>query len=246
MANSYFRFRQFTINQDRCAMKVTTDGCLFGAWTVRELQEHVKERPVTDLLDIGTGTGLLSLMIAQELVTSIMAVEIDDAAAEQAKENVTAAPWQDRIRVVQGDIRGWDPGKKFDVIVSNPPFYENELASPGRGRNMAHHAGGLLLRELIDEVKRLLAAEGVFCVLLPAKRAVEVEQRFGDAGLNVYKKAVVHASPSHSPSRVMYVLGFEPREAEEKTIFIRGEDGGYSEEFRGLLGGYYLSERLPA
>ena len=124
MANPYFSFKQFTVRHDRCAMKVTTDSCLFGAWMARELQQL---SGIQDIWDIGTGSGLLSLMVAQKNNVVIDAIEIDPAAAAQASENSSASPWSENIRIIHEDVRTADPGKKYDVIISNPPFYEREL-----------------------------------------------------------------------------------------------------------------------
>src|ERR1700750_981948 len=133
MANSYFKFKQFTIHQDRCAMKVTTDGCLFGAWCAKEIRAFEFEDP--ELLDIGTGTALLSLMILQKNKVRIDAVEIEKDAAMQAEENVAASAWADKVKIIHEDILdGTD--KKYDLIVSNPPFYENELTAESENRNI--------------------------------------------------------------------------------------------------------------
>ena len=113
MANNYFRFKQFTIQQDKAAMKVTTDGCLFGAWVAKQ----IGEQPMTavKLLDVGTGTGILSLMIAQKNPDcSIDAVEIDNNAYEQANENIISSPWKENIQVFHADIKSFEPGKKYD------------------------------------------------------------------------------------------------------------------------------------
>src|SRR5689334_19640143 len=138
MPNPYFRFKQFTVFHDRCAMKVTTDACLFGAWCAQEIQCL---QPVPrHLLDIGTGTGLLCLLIEQKNELPIEAVEIDPDAAQQARENVAASPWKHKIQIHHADILSCHPEQEFDCIVSNPPFYENELASQQDQKNLAHHS----------------------------------------------------------------------------------------------------------
>jgi tRNA1Val (adenine37-N6)-methyltransferase len=121
VANNYFQFKQFTIHQDRCAMKVTTDGCLFGAWIAKQVDGN--KLAVDNILDIGTGTGLLSLMIAQQSPAKIDAIEIDKETYEQAKENVAASPWAERINIIHGDAKQLPASQQYDVIVSNPPFY---------------------------------------------------------------------------------------------------------------------------
>lgn len=213
MANTYFRFKQFTVNQDRTAMKVTTDGCLFGAWVAEEISKH--NIGVENILDIGAGTGLLSLTIAQKTKTSITAVEIDEAAADQAMENVKSSPWPDSIEVVHADILQWKSGKKFDIIVSNPPFYERELASPVRGRNVAHHSDGLLLQDLLTTAKNLLKPDGTIYLLLPFKRDEEIAALLDAANIFTRIRVLVHASPSHQPTRL-----FEKKDVPSENFII--------------------------
>ena len=160
MANNYFQFKQFIIHQDRCAMKVTTDSCLFGAWVaaaVRSQDPIAIGSGVRSLLDIGAGTGLLSLMIAQKNNISIDAIEIDKDAFLQASENIAASPWSERIKISHADIKYFNPlPAKYDIIVSNPPFYENEWQSESLQRNTAHHSSELLLTDLLDIISASL------------------------------------------------------------------------------------------
>ncbi|MEP6701109.1 MAG: methyltransferase, partial [Bacteroidota bacterium] len=179
MANSYFQFKQFTIEQERSAMKVTTDSCLFGAWAAERIRNE--NSIINNCLDIGTGTGLLALMLAQKNEFSIDAVEIDKEAFEQASENITASHWANRLRVFYGDIRnpvatGFDFQRKYDMIISNPPFYEKELKGDNSKKNIAHHNEGLLLPELIELIKKNLNPGGSFYLLLPYKRNEEVRK----------------------------------------------------------------------
>ena len=154
MANDYFQFKQFLIKQDKCAMKVCTDACLLGAFAANRLPLTVHR-----LLDIGTGTGLLSLMLAQRNLNAVIdAVEIDEAAAEQAKENFNNSPWKERLNVHNEPIQKFAKSinKKYDVIICNPPFFENDLKSNDNQRNLALHSAALSLEELISIVGFLL------------------------------------------------------------------------------------------
>ena len=129
-------------------MKVTTDACLFGAWVAEEINNE--ELKINNCLDIGAGTGLLSLMIAQKnQETGITGVEIDEDAGKQAKENINASPWKARIDILEGDVKNHDFPEKFDLIISNPPFYENEIRSATDSKNVAHHSENLSLKELL-------------------------------------------------------------------------------------------------
>lgn len=239
MPNPYFRFKKFTVYHNRCAMKVTTDACLFGAWVASALQglPNTPDR----LLDVGTGTGLLSLMVAQKTRGFIDAVEIDPAAAEQAQENCSASPWKDRISVVPGDVLNRNTGTKYDVILSNPPFYENELRSSHRGKNMAHHDEGLKLGDLFRFIKKQLADDGIFFLLLPAKRDSELEERFSANQLFLQQKIYVQQTPKHQPFRMMIQGSLQKATAVSETIIsIKNEQDSYTPEFIDLLHDYYL------
>ncbi|MEO8711563.1 MAG: methyltransferase, partial [Parafilimonas sp.] len=168
MPNDYFRFKQFIITQDKCAMKVCTDACLFGAWAA-----HNPQLEASNILDIGTGTGLLSLIYAQKnMHASIDAIEIDEAAVQQARENFEASIWKERLHVYNTSIQQFatSSNKKYDVIICNPPFYENDLKSENKQRNLALHSDALTLEELISDVDLLLGDDGSFFVLLPFHR----------------------------------------------------------------------------
>ena len=237
MGNSYFRFKQFTVEQERAAMKVTTDACLFGAWTARDLRSS---HGIEHIADIGTGTGLLSLMTAQQTTADIDAIDIDHAAAEQAKSNVEASPWAERIRVFTGDAREYTFPRQYDVIISNPPFYENELSSGNNQKDMAHHDKGLRMNELLDIIARNLKENGRFYLLLPFKRYAEIKQLISDCGMKLGKVYLVKQTTSHDFFRVMVSGGKTDQKTETHEIAIKGDNGEYSPEFHELLRDYYL------
>ena len=149
-----FRFKQFAVRQDRCPMKVGTDGVLLGAWA--EVRPGDRR-----MLDVGTGTGLIALMLAQRSAAWITAVDIDVECATQAAENFAASPWADRLDAVSVAVQRYDPVEKFDLIVSNPPYYVDSLLSPDEGRNTARHAAGLPFGELAAAVARRTLCVGV-------------------------------------------------------------------------------------
>jgi tRNA1Val (adenine37-N6)-methyltransferase len=241
VANNYFQFKQFTIHQDHCAMKVTTDGCLFGAWIAKQIDSN--KLAVDNILDIGTGTGLLSLMIAQQSPAKIDAIEIDKATYEQAKENVAASPWADRINIIHGDAKQLPASQQYDVIVSNPPFYENELKSGSSKKNKAHHDEGLLLDDLLAVIQRNLKPGGEFYLLLPYKRNKEIENYFAKNRLSISHKTLVKQSTGHNYFRIL--LSGKHSENKKQTfitteISIRNKEEKYTSEFVALLKEYYL------
>jgi len=240
MANNYFQFKQFTIQQDKCAMKVTTDACLFGS----HLPISSEEGGVGNVLDIGTGTGLLALMYAQRNpLAEIDAIEIDKEAAGQAGENVAASPWPARINVIHADAREFDYPKKYDVIISNPPFYENELKGDDKKKNLAHHNEGLLLPELLNIIKKNLAPGGSFYLLLPYKRNEEIKKLLMEHELAVRQITFVRQSVMHDYFRMMIdgkPEAGKPAETKIDDISIKDENDRYTPEFTVLLQEYYL------
>lgn len=233
MPNPYFRFKQFTVHQGRTAMKVTTDACLFGALIARMQVEGGKD---LRLLDIGAGTGLLSLMAAQELPYAITAVEQAGDAAGQAAENFAASPWAGRFTLWHGDILEYPNTEQFDLIVSNPPFYERELEGPEAGRNAAHHGTALRWRDLFPKMRRLLKAEGKYYLLLPYKRKEEALQLLAGSGLPAPRVTEVCPVEGKPPTRLIVMNA----EREWERIVIKDVSGNYTPEFIGLLRPYYL------
>ena len=237
MPNTYFQFKQFIVHHDRCAMKVTTDSCLFGAWVSEEMQSLKVE---SNVLDIGCGTGLLSLMVAQKNQCSIDALEIDGEAAAQAKENVAASPWQECIHIIHTDALQWKAEKKYDVIVSNPPFYEDDLKSIKQNKNIAHHSDGLRLEALLNFIKENITEDGIFFLLLPAKRINELTRLSLKADLHLHKVVSVKQTTRHHPFRIMVQGTINKRELINEEISIRNNDQQYTPEFVALLKDYYL------
>lgn len=216
-------------------MKVCTDACLFAAWLADELEKM----KVENILDIGSGTGLLSLMIAQKNPANIHAVEIDKEAAKQATENFSASPWSDRLKVFHGSIQDYQPAAQYDFICSNPPFFENDLKSSNEQRNTALHSSDLSSGELIASIKRLLRPTGHFALLLPYHRSAIVEQLAIRQGFYLHKKISVQQTEKHVFFRSMLMFGSGEKALVEKTMIIR-EKGEYSADFTLLLTDYYL------
>ena len=218
-------------------MKVTTDGCLFGAWCAEGMR---KAEEANAALDIGTGTGLLSLMVAQKNNVPIEAIEIDAEAVQQAVENVGVSPWKDGISVINANLLLWESSKQYDWIFSNPPFYESDLRSDKQGKNMAHHDAALTLSELFRHTKQKLKDDGVFFFLLPAKREKEIEQLLQFQQLYLHKKILVRQTPRHQPFRMMIQGGKGQGNLVAGEIVIKDEEDRYTPAFVQLLKDYYL------
>lgn len=154
-----FSFKQFTICHDRCAMKVGTDGVLLGAWAEIEAG--------TAVLDVGTGTGLIAIMAAQRGAEKVVGIEINPDAVRQARENVSASPWPDRVEIVEGDVRTYAGTMQFDTVVSNPPFFTETTQSPDGSRAAARHTSSLDYGGLVESSLRFLKPEGSLQVVLP-------------------------------------------------------------------------------
>jgi tRNA1Val (adenine37-N6)-methyltransferase len=239
MPNPYFRFKQFTVMQDKAAMKVTTDACLFGAWCAAEIAAI--QPPPRQLLDAGTGTGLLSLLVAQKNTVLIDAVEIEAEAAQQAAQNIGASPWKESITVINSDVLDLPPQKKYDCIISNPPFYEADLRSPQAAKNKAHHDTALTLSKLFSFIAQQLLPNGSFFLLLPYKRVREWEKDLKEHGLFCIKKTEVIQSVRHQqPFRVMLRGAATEAEPATERLVIRDETEQYTPAFAALLRDYYL------
>ncbi len=223
-------------------MKVTTDGCLFGAWVAERIKNE--KLIINNSLDIGTGTGLLSLMLAQENYNlAIDTIEIDKEAAEQATENVASSPWKERVKVHHSNAKKFQSTKSYDLIISNPPFYENELKSGKSQKDTAHHGEELLLKDLLVIIKNKLKPDGLFCLLLPYKRNAEAKILLNEAGLHITQITFVRQSTRHDFFRIM-ILGkiatVEPVETMIDEIAIKNDSGEHTPAFINLLKGYYL------
>lgn len=245
MNMSGFRFKQFEILQDRCAMKVGTDGVLLGAWAVGGRR----------ILDIGSGTGLISLMMAQRFPASqVVGIDMDDEACEQARENVANSPFGNRVKIetcrlqdygvgVDGDVTD-DETKDvpmFDAIVSNPPFFLNSLKNPDIKRAQARHADSLPFRDLWKGVKRLLTVEGIFSVVLPTEVMEQFETEACCLGFYKVRQCAVKTVDGKPPKR--YLLAFSRhRESVTENVVetMMDSEGKRSEWYAKITDDFYL------
>lgn len=226
-------------------MKVCTDACLFGSMLPVSAQgEEIKR-----VLDIDTGTGLLALMYAQKNPDAqIDAVEIDEDAAQQAKENFEASPWKNRLNIYhtsiqQFNLSNYQPvnlSTKYDLIISNPPFFDNDLKAEDDKRNVALHSTEMSFEDLLNAVDNNLTDEGLFAVLLPYHRATAFEKLAKSKDLHLREMIKVKQTSKHDYFRSIFFLQRTPATPAVKEIIIQNRDGSYTKEFTALLKDYYL------
>lgn len=237
MRRGGFTFKQFHIDHSRCAMKVGTDGTLLGAWAA--LPPHAKK-----ILDIGTGSGLIAIMAAQRHPTAkITAIDIDKDCVMQATENAVASPWAERIEVIESPLQEYSQEEKFDVIISNPPYFADSMHSPDRQRTTARHTASLSFKELTDGVLRLLADDGLFAVILPTTES-ELLLSASRGRLFTWRRCEVWSTPESGARRIMLELKREPPKdlaQKEKIIIEQGGRHVYSEEYKALTADFYLN-----
>jgi tRNA1Val (adenine37-N6)-methyltransferase len=225
-------------------MKVCTDACLFGAWMVEVIRDY--NLNFSNALDIGTGTGLLSLMLAQENDVDIDAIEINENSANQAIQNVAASPWKNKVFIHNQSLQEFAPQKKYDFIFSNPPFFENDLTSNDKNKNAAKHDSTLTLDVLIDFIKNNFAETGYGAVLLPYHRTAYIETLFERQSLFIIEKMQVRQSVSHGFFRTMiFFTNTKGESSEVKEMSIHDESRSYTESFGKLLSRYYLAPSIP-
>jgi tRNA1Val (adenine37-N6)-methyltransferase len=230
-----FQFKQFTIHQDQCAMKVGTDGVLLGAWTDCSSAQRI--------LDIGIGTGLIALMLAQRSKAIIDGIEIDELATQQALQNVENSPWAERINIIHQSFQDFcnTQTKPYDLIVSNPPYFENSLKSPSASRTTARHTDSLTSLEIISACKKLLTKNGKLSLILPVQEGIECIVKAKEQGLYLQRKTTVIPRRGAAVKRILLCVGFEDCICQEAELLIEMDSRHeYSEEYKELTRDYYL------
>jgi tRNA1Val (adenine37-N6)-methyltransferase len=223
MANDYFQFRRFTVRQSLCAMKVGTDGTLLGAWASGG--RHI--------LDVGTGTGLIALMMAQRYPEArVTGIDIDDGAVLQARANVEASPFADRIEIMACDVNHM--AGMFDSIVCNPPFFIDALESPDPQRTMARHAATLSYTMLMHRAWRLLSEDGELSVVIPSDCRSRLESEAFLAGFFKSRDCAVRTTPTKQPKRFLMAFRKHPSAIEREELTIG------SAEYQELTKDFYL------
>ncbi len=237
MRNSYFQFKQFRVEQDKCAMKVCTDTCLFGATIDVAHAERI--------LDIGTGTGLLSLMVAQRSTATIDAVEINPYAAAQAKENFAISPWNERLNLHPVSLQEFANYNQqhYDIILSNPPFFLASLKSGNAAKDSAKHTGDLFFEDILSFAQKHLTQQGKLYILLPPAEATHFAKLAPAHQLNLTETIEVLTYINGQCIRHIQTYSFQPVDSPTiKQIHIREADKvTYTSEFTELLREYYLA-----
>ena len=236
MSNNWFQFKQFRIDQGQCAMKVTTDACIQGAWTPLP-------RTAKRILDIGTGTGLLALILAQRHESALIdAVEYDATAAEQAKENVSLSPWIERITVRCSDIRSFETSEKYDLIICNPPFFDNALLGPQQEKNRARHTIALSKEDLAAAIVKLLTPDGQVSILLPVPEFKYWVSVANEYGLFPREILLIRHRPESEAKRIVAIMSRNNTGlSSESHLTIMEESNTYTEQFEEMLRPFYLN-----
>ncbi|MBM7455329.1 tRNA1Val (adenine37-N6)-methyltransferase [Oceanisphaera litoralis] len=233
MSSRGFTFKQFHINHDRCAMKVGTDGILLGAWAPTGSARRI--------LDVGTGSGLVALMLAQrsDPEVTIVGLELDEAAAEQAADNVAASPWPRKVAIAQGALQQY-AAPPFDLIVSNPPYFGHGQPFGSAARADARHTGSLTLAELFRHGKRLLTGEGSLALVLPVQALAEAISQASSNGFHLRERQDVITREGKPAARFLLHFCRVKCCHITKSIIINTENNTYGDTYKGLVAPYYL------
>lgn len=238
MANPYFKFKKFTVWHDRCSMKVGTDGVLLGAWADVEKASHI--------LDVGTGTGLIALMLAQRNpLASIVAIDLDQSASLQAAANVAESPFKEQIQVEHISLQNFAekyPSRRYDLIVSNPPYFANSLLSPDKGRSLARHADALPLEVFLENSVALMNPLGRLAVVLPYEMAEKMAKSVLKYGLYIAARTDVITVSGAMPKRSLLslILGRDDGQTHYNQLTIELSRHQYTDEFKEMTADFYL------
>jgi tRNA1Val (adenine37-N6)-methyltransferase len=236
MSNSYFKFKQFTVYQDKTAMKVGVDGVLLGAWANTDI--------AMTILDIGTGTGLLSLMMAQKSKASITAIDIDIDSCHQAKLNIKNSLWNSRIAVEQVSFQDFykQTGARYDVIICNPPYFVKSLKSPDIKRNLARHDDLLPLDILFDGVSKLLSETGRFYIIYPYSQKEYLDDQASKNKLYAIGELIVKGTINKKANRIVVEYSRQYQECITEELIVRDQiTNDYTGAYKKLTGEFYLA-----
>lgn len=236
MPNKPFTFKRFKVNQDRCAMKIGTDAVLLGAWA--SLENH----PFS-ILDIGAGTGILSLMLAQRSNSQLIdAIEIDDNAYEQCVDNFEQSPWSDRLFCYHASLEEFaeEIEDSYDLIVCNPPFYSEDYKTTNHQRDLARFQDAMPFNHLMESVSKLLSKDGIFVVIIPFKEEETVIKLA--SGMNLYPNRLLRVKGTHNSEikRSLLEFSFHESKINKQELVIEIERHQYTEDYINLTKDFYL------
>jgi tRNA1Val (adenine37-N6)-methyltransferase len=229
-----FQFKKFNVHHDRCAMKVGTDAVLLGAW--------VDVSRAGQILDIGTGSGVIALILAQRTSNdaSIDAIEIEKEDAGQAAENVLQSPWPNKISIFEKSIQEFDQGIQYDLIISNPPYFVNSLLPPTPHRTRTRHTIQLTFEELISNSIRLLRSKGTLAVILPVEEGNDFKQLAFKNGLHIKRQLAFYSRKEKPQERWLFEFGFEPIKSIEEKLILYETGNLKSQDYTKLTKDFYL------
>ena len=229
-----FRFKQFEVDQSGCAMKINTDGVLLGT-----MAEHPNPQRI---LDIGTGTGVIALMLAQRFPEAqVYAVEIDEQASIAAERNFQNSVFRERLSIHHTAIEQYTSSEQFDLIVSNPPFFVNDLKNTEKKKELARHASDTFFDDLIKKVADLLSPEGCFWVVLPVKQAQDLVEKAKMKGLFLTRLVKLHSDVTKPEFRRIICLAREKSDLIEEDFMIYESEKKYTKAYELLLKDFFLA-----
>ncbi|MEN8224386.1 MAG: methyltransferase [Bacteroidota bacterium] len=231
-----FRFRQFSVSDDQASMKVGTDAVLLGAWAGRGNPANI--------LDIGTGSGLIALMMAQRFSSGMIhAIDIHPASVTQARENFNSSAWSQRLTATQMPLQEYATQYKsrYELIVSNPPYFTDSLLPPDPSKKLARHTGTLSYREIAEGVVALMHPEGSFNLILPYENQDDFERLAAACGLKQSRQLIIVPVKGKKPNRILSEWQLSASQIISDSLAIRNADHQYSEEYKALTGEFYLA-----
>lgn len=233
MANQWFKCKQFEIKQDKCGHKVGIDSFLLGAWTRIDKAKHV--------LDIGTGTGILSLMMAQRSQAIITAIEIEKDAFEQARENFNNSQWSDRLTIYNVSLQKFSSNKKFDLIICNPPYFQNSLHSPDSKRTLARHTNTLTLFDIVFYAEKNLEKDGIVSLIIPIEHLTYLMDILNANEWFPYRITKVYPKIAKKAHRILIEFGKIKQELQlDELIIETNKRHVYTQKCYELLKDFYL------
>jgi len=229
-----FKFKQFIVHHDRCSMKVGTDSVLLGAW--------VNVKGIKNILEVGAGSGVISLMLAQRTTadTNIEAIEIEKEDVLQAKENIARSPWPEKITTYHLAFQNFTSSKLFDLVISNPPYFNNSHLPPSEKRSQARHTGSLSYASLISLTIKLLNPSGKLAVILPFEEGKQFQSLAKEKNLHASRILAFHSREGKPQERWLFEFAFGPTELSTEKLILHEVGEDWTEDYKVLMKDFYL------